>query len=161
MSGSVNKVILVGRCIRDPELRSTQDGTRIANLSVATSEQWKDRSSGERKEKSEFHRVVVFNERLAEIAEKYIRKGTLLHLEGALSTRKWTDKDGHERYSTEIVLARFRGEITLLDGGKRDGDDAADEPEERPARGGGYRDRRTAEPRQQSLADDLDDSVPF
>ena len=160
MAGSVNRVILIGRCTRDPELRSMQDGTRIANLSVATSERWKDRNSGERKEKSEFHRVVIFNERLVEIAEKFLRKGSLLHLEGALQTRSW-DKDGEKRYSTEIVLARFRGELTLLDGAKQGEDTAADEPQDRPAPSGGYRDRRTAEPRQQTLADELDDSVPF
>ena len=103
MAGSVNKVILVGNLGRDPELRSTQDGMRIANLAVATSESWRDRVSGERKERTEWHRVVIFNERLAEIAEKYLKKGSKVYLEGALQTRKWTDNSGQDRYTTEIV----------------------------------------------------------
>ena len=119
MAGSVNKVILIGNLGRDPELRSTQDGTRIANLAVATSESWRDRASGERKERTEWHRVVIFNDRLAEIAEKYLRKGSKVYVEGALQTRKWTDQSGQERYSTEIVLSRFRGELTMLDGAGR------------------------------------------
>jgi single-strand DNA-binding protein len=116
MAGSVNKVILVGNLGRDPELRSTQDGTRIANLNLATSESWRDRVSGERKERTEWHRVVIFNERLVELAEKYLRKGSKIYVEGALQTRKWTDQQGAERYSTEVVLQRFRGELTMLDG---------------------------------------------
>ena len=116
MAGSVNKVILVGNLGRDPEIRSTQDGTRIANLNLATSENWRDRASGERKERTEWHRVVIFNERLAEIAEKYLRKGAKIYVEGQLQTRKWTDQQGQERYTTEVVLTRFRGELTMLDG---------------------------------------------
>jgi single-strand DNA-binding protein len=116
MAGSVNKVILVGNLGRDPEIRSTQDGTRIANLNLATSESWRDRVSGERKERTEWHRVVIFNERLVEIAEKYLRKGSKIYVEGALQTRKWTDNAGIEKYSTEVVLQRFRGEMTMLDG---------------------------------------------
>ena len=116
MAGSVNKVILVGNLGRDPEIRSTNDGTRIANLALATSESWRDRNSGERKERTEWHRVVIFNERLVEIAEKYLRKGSKIYVEGALQTRKWTDNNQQERYSTEIVLQRFRGELTMLDG---------------------------------------------
>src|SRR5262244_4051878 len=116
MAGSVNKVILVGNLGRDPEIRSMQDGNRVANLAVATSESWRDRVSGERKERTEWHRVVIFNERLAEIAEKYLRKGSKVYLEGALQTRKWVDQGGQERYSTEIVLNRLRGELTMLDG---------------------------------------------
>src|SRR5215467_2515609 len=116
MAGSVNKVILVGNLGRDPEIRSTQDGLRIANLSVATSESWRDKASGERKEKTEWHRVVVFNERLVEVIEKYLKKGAKVYLEGALQTRKWTDQGGQERYTTEVVLNRFRGELTMLDG---------------------------------------------
>ena len=115
MAGSVNKVILVGNLGRDPEIRSTQDGMRIANLAVATSETWRDKMSGERKERTEWHRVVIFNERLAEIAEKYLKKGSKVYVEGALQTRKWTDNSGQERYTTEIVLQRFRGELTMLD----------------------------------------------
>src|SRR6516165_3360534 len=116
MAGSVNKVILVGNLGRDPEIRSMQDGNRVANLAVATSESWRDRVSGERKERTEWHRVVIFNERLAEIAEKYLRKGSKIYVEGALQTRKWTDQQNQERYSTEVVLQRFRGELTMLDG---------------------------------------------
>jgi single-strand DNA-binding protein len=116
MAGSVNKVILVGNLGRDPEIRSMQDGNRVANLAVATSESWRDRVSGERKERTEWHRVVIFNERLAEIAEKYLKKGSKVYLEGALQTRKWSDNSGQERYTTEIVLNRFRGELTMLDG---------------------------------------------
>ncbi len=116
MAGSVNKVILIGNLGRDPEVRSTQDGMKIVQLSVATSESWKDKASGERKDKTEWHRVVIFNERLAETAEKYLRKGAKIYVEGQLQTRKWTDKDGVEKYTTEVVLSRFRGELTMLDG---------------------------------------------
>ena len=116
MAGSVNKVILVGNLGRDPEIRSTNDGTRIANLNLATSESWRDRNSGERRERTEWHRVVIFNENLVTIAEKYLRKGSKIYVEGALQTRKWTDQQGQEKYSTEVVLQRFRGELTMLDG---------------------------------------------
>jgi single-strand DNA-binding protein len=116
MAGSINKVILVGNLGRDPEIRSTNDGMRIANLNLATSETWRDRNSGERKERTEWHRVVIFNERLVEVAEKYLRKGSKIYIEGALQTRKWTDNAGVEKYSTEVVLQRFRGELTMLDG---------------------------------------------
>src|SRR6266849_2272071 len=121
MAGSVNKVILVGNLGRDPELRFTQDGMRIANLAVATSESWRDRGSGERKERTEWHRVVIFNARLAEIAEKYLKKGSKVYIEGALQSRKWTDNSGQERYTTEVVLQRFRGELTMLDGARGTG----------------------------------------
>src|SRR5882762_8650819 len=116
MAGSVNKVILVGNLGRDPEIRSTQDGTRIANLSLATSESWRDKNSGERKERTEWHRVVIFNENLVKVAEQYLKKGSKIYIEGALQTRKWTDQAGVEKYSTEVVLQRFRGELTMLDG---------------------------------------------
>lgn len=117
---SVNKVILIGNLGRDPEIRSTQDGTKIGQLSLATSESWKDKA-GERREKSEWHRIVIFNERLVDVAEKYLRKGAKVYVEGSLATRKWTDKDGVEKYSTEVVLSRYRGEIVMLDG-KSDGE---------------------------------------
>jgi single-strand DNA-binding protein len=116
MAGSVNKVILVGNLGRDPEIRSTQDGTKVANLSVATSESWRDKSSGERREKTEWHRVVIFNERLVDVAERFLKKGSKLYIEGQLQTRKWTDQSGAEKYTTEVVLQRFRGELTMLDG---------------------------------------------
>ena len=115
MAGSVNKVILVGNLGRDPEIRSTQDGTRVANLSLATSENWRDKNTGERREKTEWHRVVIFNERLVEVAEKYLRKGSKIYIEGQLQTRKWQDQSGQDKYSTEVVLNRFRGELTMLD----------------------------------------------
>lgn len=114
MAGSVNKVILVGSLGKDPDVRSTQSGQKIVNMSVATSESWKDKSSGERKEKTEWHRVVIFNEGLGGIAEKYLKKGSKVYLEGQLQTRKWTDQSGTEKYSTEVVLAAFKGELTLL-----------------------------------------------
>ncbi len=116
MAGSVNKVILVGNLGRDPEVRFMQDGSKVANLSVATSETWRDKQTGERREKTEWHRVVIWNQNLAEVAEKYLRKGSKVYLEGQLQTRKWQDQSGQDRYSTEVVLARFRGELTMLDG---------------------------------------------
>src|SRR5271154_3138126 len=115
MAGSVNKVILVGNLGKDPEIRTLQSGTKVANLSIATSESWNDRQSGERKERTEWHRVVIFNERLADVAERYLRKGRKVYLEGALETRKYTDQSGQEKYTTEVVLRNFRGELVLLD----------------------------------------------
>src|SRR5262244_2124234 len=174
MAGSVNKVILVGNLGRDPEIRSTNDGMRIANLNLATSESWRDRVSGERKERTEWHRVVIFNERLVEIAEKYLKKGSKIYVEGALQTRKWTDQQGQERYSTEVVLQRFRGELTMLDGARGGGqgagasegsyDDAyAGSPGDSPRYGG------TGSPSGgiggggsgRGRNDDLDDEIPF
>jgi single-strand DNA-binding protein len=115
MAGSINKVILVGNLGRDPEVRFAQDGTKIVNFPVATSETWRDKQSGDRKEKTEWHRVVIFNDRLGEVAEKYLKKGSKVYVEGALQTRKWTGNDGQERYTTEVVLQKFRGELTMLD----------------------------------------------
>jgi single-strand DNA-binding protein len=120
MAGSVNKVILVGNLGRDPEIRSMQDGGKIVQLSIATSETWRDRTSGERRERTEWHRVVIFNENLAKVAEQYLRKGSSIYVEGQLQTRKWTDQQGQERYTTEVVLQRYRGELTML-GGRGDG----------------------------------------
>ena len=116
MAGSVNKVILVGNLGRDPEIRFTQDNKKIANLSVATSDSWKDKNTGERKEKTEWHRVVIFNEGLAGIAESYLKKGSKVYLEGSLQTRKWTDKEGQDKYTTEVVLQGFNSVMTMLDG---------------------------------------------
>ncbi len=115
MAGSVNKVILVGNLGRDPEVRSLNDGSPVVNLSLATSESWKDKASGERRERTEWHRVVIFNENLGKIAQSYLKKGSKVYIEGQLQTRKWTDKDGNEKYSTEVVLQRYRGELTMLD----------------------------------------------
>ena len=122
MAGSVNKVILVGNLGRDPEIRSLQDGTRVANLSIATSENWRDKTTGERREKTEWHRIVIFNDRLVDVVERFVKKGSKLYVEGQLQTRKWTDQQGQERYSTEVVLQRFRGELTMLDGRSGGGD---------------------------------------
>ena len=116
MAGSVNKVILVGNLGKDPEVRRLGSGEPVVNLSLATSESWKDKATGERKEKTEWHRVVIFNENLARVAEQYLRKGSKVYVEGQLQTRKWQDQSGQEKYSTEVVLQRFRGELTLLDG---------------------------------------------
>ena len=164
MAGSVNKVILVGNLGRDPEIRSTQDGMRIANLAVATSESWRDRVSGERKERTEWHRVVIFNERLAEIAEKYLKKGAKVYVEGALQTRKWTDNSGQERYTTEVVLQRFRGELTMLDARGAGGPPIEGGYDE--GYGGGFGDEpRTSSPvtpsRSRVPVNDLDDDIPF
>ncbi|TAJ84194.1 MAG: single-stranded DNA-binding protein [Reyranella sp.] len=116
MAGSVNKVILVGNLGRDPEVKSMQDGRSLVNMSVATSETWRDRNSGERKERTEWHRVVIFNDKLAEVAQKFLKKGAKVYLEGQLTTRKWTDQSGQERYTTEVVIPRFGGTLTMLDG---------------------------------------------
>lgn len=116
MAGSVNKVILIGNVGKDPEIRRTNDGKRIANLSVATSESWKDKQTGERKEKTEWHRVVCFNDALSDVIEKYIKKGSKVYIEGSLQTRKWTDQGGADKYSTEVVLQAFNGVLTMLDG---------------------------------------------
>src|ERR1700733_14404998 len=127
MAGSVNKVILVGNLGKDPEIRTLSSGDRVANLSLATSETWRDKGSGERKEKTEWHRVVIFNDNLVKVAENYLKKGSKVYVEGTLQTRKWTDQSGAEKYSTEVVLQKFRGELTMLDGkgeggGRDDGD---------------------------------------
>ena len=160
MAGSVNKVILVGNLGRDPEIRSTQDGMRIANLNLATSESWRDKMSGERKEKTEWHRVVIFNERLTELAEKYLRKGSKVYIEGALQTRKWTDNAGVEKYSTEVVLTRFRGELTMLDPARGSG---AGEPsyDEGDTGSFGAGPRAAAPARGRAANADLDDEIPF
>ena len=148
MAGSVNKVILIGNLGRDPEIRSTNDGTRVANFSLATNETWRDRNTGERRERTEWHRVVIFNERLVDIAEKYLRKGSKIFVEGQLQTRKWTGQDGQERYTTEVVLQRFRGDLTMLDGraGGEFGGADQDMGGQAPAPAG---------------RDDLDDDIPF
>lgn len=149
MAGSLNKVSLIGNVGRDPEIRSTGNGARIANLSIATSETWRDKASGEKKEKTEWHRITIFNEKLVEVVERYIKKGAKLYIEGALQTRKWTDKDGSDRYTTEVVLQNFRGELVMLGGGEQGGDDEALAP--RAATSGGAR-KPPAE---------LDDEIPF
>ena len=163
MAGSVNKVILVGNVGRDPEIRSTQDGLRIANLSLATSESWRDKNSGERKEKTEWHRVAVFNERLVDVIEKYVKKGSKLYIEGALQTRKWTDNSGQERYTTEVVLQRFRGELTMLDGrsgGSGEGF-AVEGPDEEAPRASFEKSASAPRTSRAPSSQELDDEIPF
>ena len=156
MAGSVNKVILVGNLGRDPEIRSMQSGTRVANLSLATSETWRDRNTGERRERTEWHRVVIFNERLVEVAEKYLRKGSKIYIEGQLQTRKWQDQSGQDKYSTEVVLQNFRGELQMLDsrGGGGEGFSGGGGGDF----GGGGSSSATGGP---GPSGDLDDEIPF
>ena len=158
MAGSVNKVILVGNLGRDPEVRFMQSGEKVVNLNIATSESWRDKASGERREKTEWHRVVIFNPNLAEIAEKYLRKGSKAYIEGQLQTRKWQDQSGAERYTTEIVISRFRGELTLLDGrgDSMGAGESAPAYASEPSFGGG---RGSGGGR--STKDELDDDIPF
>ncbi len=168
MAGSVNKVILVGNLGRDPETRHTQSGQAIVNFTLATSDTWRDKASGERQERTEWHRVVIFNENLGKIAQQYLKKGSKVYLEGAIQTRKWTDKDGQEKFTTEIVLQRFRGELTLLDsrggGGGGGGGGGFGEPDDfgggSPGGGGGGGAPRGGGGRQ-SPPSDLDDEIPF
>ena len=146
MSGSVNKVILVGNLGRDPEVRSFQNGGKVCNLSIATSETWKDKTSGERKERTEWHSVAIFSEPLVRVAEQYLRKGSKVYIEGQLETRKWQDQSGQDRYSTEVVLRPYKSELTMLDGpqGRDDGDQ-----------------RRGVERYQEPTSDIDDDQIPF
>ena len=163
MAGSVNKVILVGNLGNDPEVRSLNNGGRVVNLSVATSESWNDRQSGERRERTEWHRVVIFNEKLGEVAERYLRKGAKVYLEGALQTRKWQDQSGQDRYTTEIVLQRYRGELTMLDSRNQGGSGGYERDDPGPGSsyqggsGGGSSNRSSAE----DFSADLDDEIPF
>ena len=163
MAGSVNKVILVGNLGRDPEIRTLNSGDRVANLSIATSETWRDRQSGERKEKTEWHRVVVFNDNIVKVIEQYVKKGSTVYIEGSLQTRKWTDQQGQEKYSTEIVLQKFRGELTML-GGRGDGGGGYDDGGYSGGGGGGGfgggQRNQPSGPREDFSAD-LDDEIPF
>lgn len=166
MAGSVNKVILVGNLGKDPESRSLQNGGKVVNLTLATSDTWNDKASGERRERTEWHRVVIFNDRLADVAERFLRKGRKVYVEGSLQTRKWTDQSGVEKYTTEVVVDRFRGELTLLDS-NRGGEEMAEE---------GAQPRASSPPRERAPAGnrggapswdaprgggDLDDEIPF
>lgn len=158
MAGSVNKVILIGNLGRDPEVRNFQNGGKVANLRIATSETWRDKQSGERKERTEWHSVAIFSEPLVRVAEQYLRKGSKVYIEGAIQTRKWTDQQGQERYSTEIVLQKYRGELTMLDGrGGGESDDGG-------GYGGGFSSgggrSQPSGPREDFSAD-LDDEIPF
>lgn len=172
MAGSVNKVILVGNLGADPEIRSLGSGDRVANLRLATSETWRDRNSGERKEKTEWHRVVIFNDNLVKVAEQYLKKGSTVYIEGAIQTRKWTDNTGAEKYSTEIVLQKFRGELTML-GGRGDGAGASSGGGDEygggysggggggSSFGGGGGQRSQPSGPRESFSADLDDEIPF
>ncbi len=157
MAGSVNKVILIGNLGADPEVRQTQDGRPIVNLRLATSESWRDKSTGERREKTEWHRVVIFNENLGRIAEQYLKKGSKVYIEGQLQTRKWQDQAGQDRYSTEVVLQQYRGELAMLDSRPRDGmgegsQRNGDFGRSGPFAGGG---------KSGSFEKELDDEIPF
>jgi single-strand DNA-binding protein len=156
MSGSVNKVIIVGNCGRDPEVRSFANGGKVVNLRIATSETWKDRATGERKERTEWHSVAIHNENAARVAEQYLRKGSKVYIEGQLETRKWQDQSGADRYSTEVVIRPFNGTLTLLDGKPEGG------REERETAGSGYgAGGRPGGSGGRSIADDLGDDIPF
>lgn len=157
MAGSVNKVILVGNLGRDPEVRYAQSGSKIVQLSLATSESWKDKNTGERRERTEWHRVVIFNERLADVAEQYLRKGSKVYLEGQLATRKWTDNAGTERYTTEVVLQQFRGELVMLDRRDGSGPPPAGSPDDYGSQSSGQSSGDVHNP----PPPDLDDEIPF
>ncbi len=170
MAGSVNKVILVGNLGRDPEVRSMQDGRPVINMSVATSDTWRDRQTGERKERTEWHRVVIFNEKLAEVVQKYVHKGSKVYVEGQLATRKWTDQGGQERYTTEVVIPRFGGALTMLDGrtgggvgggGGDMGGGGMDDDMGGPMPGGGGSGGGRPAAAARGGSKDLDDDIPF
>jgi single-strand DNA-binding protein len=171
MAGSVNKVILVGNLGKDPEVRTFSNGNKVCNFSIATSETWRDKATGERKEKTEWHNVAIFNENLAKIAEQYLKKGSKVYIEGQLETRKWQDQSGADRYTTEVVLSRFRGELTLLDGRNERGGDDRSLGEDRgygDDRGGGYGGAMSSgggsrgnAPAARGGRSDLDDEIPF
>jgi single-strand DNA-binding protein len=158
MAGSVNKVILIGNLGADPEIRRTQDGRPIANLRIATSDSWRDKATGERREKTEWHRVVIFNENLCRIAEQYLKKGSKVYIEGALQTRKWQDQSGQDRYSTEVVLQGFRGELTLLD---RAGSSSSDAGSNDNGDFGSPGPTRKAAVAAAGSRGDMDDEIPF
>jgi single-strand DNA-binding protein len=161
MAGSVNKVILVGNLGRDPEIRTMQSGGRVANLSVATSETWRDKASGERKERTEWHRVVVFNDNLVKVCESYLRKGSKVYIEGQLETRKWQDQSGQDKYSTEVVLRPYRGEITMLDTRGGGGGDFGGDPGGYGGDGGGSSGGSGGGRGPAPARGDLDDDIPF
>ncbi len=167
MAGSVNKVILVGNLGKDPEVRRLNSGDQVVNFTLATSENWRDKTSGERKEKTEWHNVVIFNENLGKVVEQYCKKGSKVYVEGQLQTRKWQDKDGHDRYTTEIVLQRFRGELTLLDSRGGGGADRESFPDEGGSRSSsGFSRAATTERRPAALSGgggggEIDDDIPF
>jgi single-strand DNA-binding protein len=163
MAGSVNKVILLGNLGKDPEVRFSNDGSKIVQLTIATGESWKDKATGERKERTEWHRVVIFNDRLADVAERYLKKGSKVYLEGQMQTRKWTDNQGQERYTTEVLLSKYRGELTMLDRAEQSGASSLSSeygqksPQlmDKPLSGSG------ASKNNDNVFPDLDDDIPF
>jgi single-strand DNA-binding protein len=157
MAGSVNKVILVGNLGKDPEVRTTQSGERVATLSLATSETWNDRQSGERRERTEWHRVAIFNERIVDVAERFLRKGSKIYVEGSLQTRKWTDQSGQDRYTTEVVISRFKGDLTMLDA--RSAGSATDDSSDTSEPSIPAQTRRA--PAGTVFTSDLNDEIPF
>jgi single-strand DNA-binding protein len=163
MAGSLNKVILIGNLGADPEVRRMGSGDPVVNLRLATSESWRDKQTGERREKTEWHRVVIFNDQIAKVAEQYLKKGMKVYVEGQLQTRKWTDKDGQEKYSTEVVLQKYRGELQMLDGkGEgRGGGDFGGYDESAPSFSGGGAKKRVSDGPRESFSADLDDEIPF
>ena len=160
MANSLNKVTLIGNIGRDPEVRSFQNGSKVCNLSLATSERWKDKETNEPKEKTEWHRIVVFNDKLVEIIEKYIHKGSKVYVEGQLETRKWTDSSGTEKYSTEVVLRPYRGEIIFLDS-KSEVDDSSSNVIEEDNVSSSKIENESSNNSVEELASDLDDDIPF
>lgn len=168
MAGSVNKVILVGNLGADPEVRRMNSGDPVVNLRIATGESWRDKSTGERREKTEWHNVVIFNDNLAKVAENYLKKGSKVYIEGQLQTRKWQDRDGNDRYTTEVVLQRYRGELTMLDGRGEGGGDrmggggygGGNRMDDRSGGGGGGQ-RQMDAPKEDFSSDTLDDDIPF
>lgn len=172
MAGSVNKVVLIGNLGKDPEIRNTQNGQKVVNLTLATSESWNDKASGERKETTEWHRVVIFNDRVADVAERFLKKGRKVYVEGSLQTRKWTDQSGQEKYTTEVVIGRFKGDLVLIDSNRGE-EGGSSSYGERSGGGGGYGAPRQDRPQRGGgggsswdaggggAATDLDDEIPF
>lgn len=164
MAGSLNKVILIGNLGKDPEVRRMGSGDPVVNLSIATSESWRDKQSGERREKTEWHRVVIFNDQIAKVAEQFLKKGMKVYIEGQIQTRKYTDNSGQEKYTTEIVLQRYRGELQMLDGRGQGGEAGGDDRGYDQAGfggGGGGGQKRVADGPRESFSQDLDDEIPF
>jgi single-strand DNA-binding protein len=161
MAGSVNKVILVGNLGKDPEIRTLNSGDRVANLRIATSETWRDKSSGERKEKTEWHQVVIFNENIVKVAENYLKKGSTVYIEGSLQTRKWADAQGVEKYSTEIVLQKFRGELTMIGGRSESASSGGGEDYGSSSSGFQAGGRAQGSGPRETFSADLDDEIPF
>lgn len=162
MAGSLNKVMIIGNLGNDPDIRTMQNGGRVANLSIATSDSWKDKNTGERREKTEWHRVVVFNEGIVRVCENYLKKGSKVFIEGALETRKWTDQNGQDKYTTEIVLKPYNGNLTMLDGrNDNQGAGYGGGQQSRPQQSGGFQNNNQGNAQQAEVYDDFEDDIPF